>query len=159
MAEICALDVTARAAPDCLLWLWTTNHHMRAAFDVIDAWGFAPKTILTWVKDRMGQGSWLRGQTEHCLMAVRGNPVVELTNQTTVLHAPVRCHSEKPDAFYALVEGLCPCPPGGRLELFARRHRPGWQAWGLLEGQDGVLAQLADQDPAALVSLEQGSLL
>ena len=53
---------------------------MREAFTALDAWGFTQKTILTWAKDRMGMGDWLRGQTEHCLMAVRGKPIVELTN-------------------------------------------------------------------------------
>jgi hypothetical protein len=54
--------------PDCILWFWTTNHHMRQAFAVLDAWGFEQneqKTILTWAKDKMGLGDWLRGQTEH----------------------------------------------------------------------------------------------
>jgi N6-adenosine-specific RNA methylase IME4 len=64
----------------------TTNHHMREAFGVLDAWGFEQKTILTWAKDKMGMGDWLRGKTEHCLLAVRGKPVVELKNQTTLLH-------------------------------------------------------------------------
>jgi N6-adenosine-specific RNA methylase IME4 len=27
-------------------------------------------------------GDWLRGQTEHCLMATRGKPIVQLSNQT-----------------------------------------------------------------------------
>ncbi|MGA2513319.1 MAG: MT-A70 family methyltransferase, partial [Candidatus Limnocylindrales bacterium] len=89
--------------------------------------GFEPKTILTWAKDRMGTGDWLRGQTEHCLMCVRGHPTVTLTNQTTLLHGPMREHSRKPDEFFTLVESLC---PGSKLELFAREARPGWAAWG-----------------------------
>jgi len=51
-------------------------------------------------------GDWLRGQTEHCLFCVRGRPVVTLTNQSTVLVAPRREHSRKPDEFYRLVEVL-----------------------------------------------------
>ena len=86
------------------------------------------KTILTWVKNRVGVGNWLRGQTEPCLLAVRGNPVVTLTNQSTVLQAPVREHSRKPEEFYALVEGLCPAT--SRLELFAREQRDGWACAG-----------------------------
>ncbi len=127
---ICALPVKDLARDDTVLWLWTTNSHMRDAFAVLDAWGFTPKTILTWAKDRMGTGDWLRGRTEHCLMAVRGRPVVTLSNQTTLLSAPMREHSRKPDEFYALVESLCPAPAGGRLELFARQARPGWVAAG-----------------------------
>ena len=42
------------------------------------------------------------------LMATRGKPTVTLTNEFTVLFAPVRAHSEKPDEFYQLVERLCP---------------------------------------------------
>jgi N6-adenosine-specific RNA methylase IME4 len=80
IAQICALNAGPLAHADCLFWLWTTNHHMREAFTVLDAWGFKQKTILTWAKDRMGTGDWLRGQSEHCLLAVRGKPVVELTN-------------------------------------------------------------------------------
>lgn len=125
--KICRLPVAERAAPDCILWLWTTNAHMRDAFQVLDAWGFEHRTILTWVKDRMGTGDWLRGQTEHCLMAIKGRPTVLLTNQTTVLHGPLREHSRKPDEFYALVDALC---PGSKLEMFGRESRAGWVVWG-----------------------------
>lgn len=125
---ICALDVATLAHPDaCILWLWTTNAFMRDAYRVLDAWGFEEKTILTWVKDRMGLGDWLRGQTEHCILAVRGRPTVLLTNQTTALHGPLREHSRKPDEFYALVEALC---PGSKVEMFCRTPRPGWARWG-----------------------------
>jgi N6-adenosine-specific RNA methylase IME4 len=99
IAEMCALQVPSIMHADSILWMWTTNHHMREAYDVLDAWGFEPKTILTWAKDKMGTGDWLRGQIEHCIMAVRGKPVVTLSNQTTLLHAEVRGHSQKPPEF------------------------------------------------------------
>lgn len=115
-------------AKDCILWLWTTNSHMQGAFAVLEAWGFEHKTILTWVKHKMGMGDWLRGKTEHCLMAVRGKPTVTLTNQTTVLNANAGKHSAKPDEFYALVRSLC---PGSRVELFQRTSREGFVGAGL----------------------------
>jgi N6-adenosine-specific RNA methylase IME4 len=127
-ADICALDVASIAHPDCVLWLWVTNNHMRDAFEVLDAWGFQQKTILTWAKDRMGTGEWLRGQTEHCIMAVRGKPTVVLTNQTTLLHGPVREHSQKPDEFYEMIESLCPAPR--YAYLFSRDQRQGWDMHG-----------------------------
>ena len=126
--QIQALDVASIAHEDCILWLWTTNHHMHEAFTVLDAWGFEQKTILTWVKDKMGTGDWLRGQSEHCLMAIRGKPIVELTNLTTLIHGPVRTHSEKPDEFYDFVEGLCPA--SRYAELFQRTARPNWDGHG-----------------------------
>ncbi len=129
LAEIRAVDVAEIAHGDCILWLWTTNHHMREAFGVLDAWGFQHKTILTWAKDRMGTGDWLRGQTEHCLMAVRGKPIVTLTNQTTLLHGPLRKNSEKPDEFYPFIEGLCPAPR--YASLFHRGPAlPNWDGHG-----------------------------
>lgn len=124
---ICELPVRSIAHEDAILWLWTTNAFMRDAFRVLDAWGFRERTILTWVKDRMGTGDWLRGKTEHCILAVRGRPAVTLTNQTTVLSAPLREHSRKPEAFFVLVDGLC---PGSKLEMFAREPRAGWSSWG-----------------------------
>jgi N6-adenosine-specific RNA methylase IME4 len=126
--EICETNVGSLADEDCILWLWVTNHHMREAFVVLDAWGFEQKTILTWAKDKMGTGDWLRGQTEHCLMAVRGSPTVELKNHSTLIYAPRRGHSEKPDDFYAFVESLCPAPR--YAYLWSRMSREGWDGHG-----------------------------
>jgi len=109
------------------LWLWTTNAHLSVAFGVIDSWGFEYKTLLTWVKDRMGTGEWLRGQTEHCLLAARGKPVFLHGNRGTVLEAARREHSRKPEEFYALVEETC---RGSKVELFGRQERKGWQVFG-----------------------------
>ena len=62
-------------------------------------------------------------------MAVRGKPIVTLTNQTTLLHAPVRAHSQKPVEFYDLVELLCPAPR--YADLFSRyRHNERWDCHG-----------------------------
>ena len=82
-------------------------------------------------KDRMGTGDWLRGQTEHCLMAVRGKPTIKLTNQTTLIHGPMREHSRKPEEFYAMVEALC---PGSKHELYQRASRKGWSGDGAEKG-------------------------
>jgi N6-adenosine-specific RNA methylase IME4 len=102
---------------------------MREAFDVLDAWGFKHKTTLTWAKDRPGFGDWLRHQTEHCYMAMRGKPVHQLTNQTTLLNAPVRGHSVKPVEFYDFVEKLCPAPR--YAYLFSRyQHNDKWDCHG-----------------------------
>lgn len=46
---------------------------------------------------------------------------------TTVIYAPRREHSRKPDEFYHLIETVSPPP---RIELFARRTRPNWDTWG-----------------------------
>ncbi len=122
LEEIKALEIPADE--DCILWLWTTNAFMRQAYEVLDAWGFTPKTILTWCKSHFGLGDWLRGATEHCILAVKGKPVVTLTNQTTIIYGTLREHSRKPSEFFSMVESLCPAKT--RREMFARQRRDGW---------------------------------
>ena len=123
--ELCAMNLPMD--DDCIIWLWTTNAFMHESFHIVEAWGLVPKTILTWVKDRMGLGDWLRGKTEHCILAVKGKPLINLTNETTVIEAPVREHSRKPDKFYELVNNLC---PGRKLEVFAREKHEGFDVYG-----------------------------
>lgn len=49
--EICALDVPVVAAPDSLCFLWVTAPHIPSGLKVLEAWGFAFKTVaFTWVK-------------------------------------------------------------------------------------------------------------
>ncbi len=115
------------AADDCILWLWTTHRFLRYSFEVLDAWGFRDVSVLTWVKDRMGLGVWLRTQTEYAIMAVKGKPKIRLTNQTTVINGPMREHSRKPDEFYAMVDSLC---IGRKLDYFSREPREGWEQFG-----------------------------
>ncbi len=121
--EIRKLDVPQLSLEDSSLWLWTTNSHLRQAFEIMEAWGFQYKTLLTWGKHKIGLGDWLRGKTEHCLVGTKGSPTFVLKAQSTLLLADSGRHSAKPDEFYALVESLC---PGRKAELFQRRPRNGW---------------------------------
>ena len=58
------------------------------------------------------------------------------------LVAPVRAHSEKPHEFYALIERLFGLQR--RVDVFARRRRPGWDALGdEIDGMDIIDAMQA----------------
>jgi N6-adenosine-specific RNA methylase IME4 len=64
------------------------------------------------------------------------------------LFATARRHSEKPECSYNLIEELSfgPC-----LELFARKHRPGWTALGdEIDGLDIRDALVGLKQPASL---------
>ena len=50
------------------------------------------------------------------------------TQWPSLIEAPVREHSRKPDVFYEMIEAYFPNLP--KIELFARRARPGWVCWG-----------------------------
>jgi len=116
------------ASNDCIVWLWTTQKHLKYAFGILESWGFEDKAILTWCKNKMGIGKWLRSKSEFCIMAVKGKPKINLTNQTTVLNADAREHSRKPDEFYSMVDELC---IGRKLDYFSRESRKGWDSHGV----------------------------
>jgi N6-adenosine-specific RNA methylase IME4 len=125
--QIAALPVTCLAADSAHLWLWTTNAALFAAKQVMDAWGFTYRSVLTWIKPRLGMGLYLRTQTEHLLLGTRGKAPVLFRGQGSWFYAPVQEHSRKPEEQYAIIER---CSPGPYLELFARRPRLGWHVWG-----------------------------
>ena len=127
LAELEALPVATWADDECHLYLWTTNNFILRAGDLVAAWGFDFKTVLTWVKPRFGLGSYFRSSTEHCLFAVKGQVPTRARNIPTHFEAPLGKHSEKPDALYDIAERSSYAP---RLDAFARKQRDGWTAWG-----------------------------
>jgi N6-adenosine-specific RNA methylase IME4 len=127
-------------ADDAVLCCWRVAALQRDALDVVDAWGFEEKTEFIWLKKTatwkrwFGMGRTLRAEHEVCIVATRGRPQVlnhstrtTFTTDVTGFSAQVGRHSEKPEVFFKIVEALF---PGPRLELFARRHRPGWTCLG-----------------------------
>jgi N6-adenosine-specific RNA methylase IME4 len=120
-------NIKLPASDDCILWLWTTNRKMKYIFGILEAWEFEERNILTWVKDTFGVGDWLRNQTEHCILAIKGKPKFDGRASTTVLLAKRTKHSEKPEEFYSMVEKTC---FGSKLDYFARKQRKGWKCYG-----------------------------
>lgn len=119
--------------PACHLYLWTTNNYLPDALHVMEAWGFAYKTMITWVKDRIGLGQYYRGVSEHCLFGVRNClPYRTLSDGhraqgVTAFYAPRSVHSRKPAEMRRMIERVSHAP---RLELFARSAHEGWDVWG-----------------------------
>lgn len=76
-----------------------------------------------------GMGRYVRASHETCIVATRGRArgLLKHLGQRSVFFAPVGAHSEKPEAFFRIVEGLS---DGPYVELFARRARPGWTCIG-----------------------------
>jgi N6-adenosine-specific RNA methylase IME4 len=138
--EISALPIPSLATPDAVLFMWTTAPHLQESFQVFAAWGFEYKTNAVWVKDKIGLGYFIRGQHEHLLIATRGDMPCPLpaNRPPSVINAPRREHSRKPDEAYELIERMYPELP--KLELFARQQRPGWAAWGNETSKFGEVA-------------------
>lgn len=127
--QIMALPVARMAAQHCRLWLWTTNRYLLDAFRVMEAWGFEYRQTLVWHKadGNMG-GSVAPNSAEFLLVGARGNPTIMKKLKSSVVKLPQsKRHSKKPTEWQYLIESVDTEP---RLELFARRTRPGWHIWG-----------------------------
>jgi N6-adenosine-specific RNA methylase IME4 len=142
---IAALPIGEMAEDDAHLYLWTTNPVLLRMnektrrpdpTEIVRAWGFEPKALLTWVKTtqstgrptRGGMGWYYRGATEQVIFAVRGRLMIPASDRLpNVFLAPRGPHSAKPDVFMEMVESVSPSP---RVELFARTDRQGWDQWG-----------------------------
>ncbi len=133
--EILALPVADVVADDCCLFLWVTWPCLLDGLAVIEAWGFEYKTLgFDWVKTNAnnsglawGMGYYTRANPEPCLIATRGTPRRLNADVHSVIVAPRREHSRKPDEVHDRIERLM---PGPYLELFGRQERPGWAVWG-----------------------------
>lgn len=176
-------------ADDSLLFMWRVSAMQEEALRLVRAWKHVPKSEIVWVKmarngnPHMGMGRYVRLAHELCIIAARGKgrelvrdhalrsvlfdgEGVDWLQGTDVggglsFDAVVGEHSEKPQAFYDLIDQLC--PDGERGDLFARKRRPGWHGFGdeLSEGKesdDGSEEKTTTED-RALRELRGGDLL
>jgi N6-adenosine-specific RNA methylase IME4 len=117
------------------VYIWCLTQHVDWGYQVADAWGASPITLLTWKKPGLGVGRF-RCNTEHVLVARVGDRIGNpfgrggrhaQATAGTLFEWPRGEHSAKPREFFALVESLS---PGPMLEMYARAPRPGWDVWG-----------------------------
>lgn len=141
LTDICNMPVKELSASDSILFLWGTWPKIEQAITVAKAWGFEIVTGFPWVKivgiprvnlwselevkPQYGTGYWIRGCSEYVLICRRGNVSPPEGDYVGLLSENFG-HSRKPQNLYEMAEQL----PGPYLELFARRKRVGWHAWG-----------------------------
>jgi N6-adenosine-specific RNA methylase IME4 len=109
------------------VYLWVTQHYLPVGLRLLDAWGVDYECTLTWIKNvGITPFSWMYS-TEHVLFGHVGSLTVLRKGLRLDFTASVRGHSVKPDVFYERVLQASPSP---RLDMFARRQRAGFAAWG-----------------------------
>jgi len=130
--EISALPIKDIASKNSVLFMWATVPLMPEAFQVMKAWGYKYKTMITWRKIMsLGMGYWFRGQCEHLLLGVRGQVKAFRLQEPNFIQAKVLAHSEKPEEFRQLIErATSKMPSRNSVELFARRRVTGWDVFG-----------------------------
>lgn len=154
--EIAGLDVGSLLKPTSVVFLWATGPRLDAAIRTLAAWGVHYRGVaFVWVKaSKDGKPYGARGvrpsivkpTTEFVLagsMTKAGRPMpLASEGVAQVVLAPPGRHSEKPDEVQARIERLYPF--GSRIELFARRERHGWEAWGNeVNAQENPIVQAA----------------
>ena len=130
--DIAELDVPSIAADDCILFMWATSPLLPEAIQIMSHWGFEYKSHCIWVKDKIGTGYWFRSQHEILLIGTKGKVPAPApgTQWSSIVHAPVGNHSEKPKTFHEMIEHYFPNLP--KLEMHCRgTGRDGWAVWGL----------------------------
>ncbi len=140
--ELADLDVKSILTKRAAVFMWATGPRLNYAIELIARWGLHYRGIAyVWVKTNR-RGEIIAGQgvpptftkpTTELLLAATTNrtgrpfPILDFAQAQVVLH-PRGEHSEKPEIFRTHIETLCGDRP--RIELFARRRGPGWDAWG-----------------------------
>ncbi|XP_071696349.1 putative N(6)-adenosine-methyltransferase MT-A70-like [Rutidosis leptorrhynchoides] len=123
---------------DGLIFLWVTGRAMELGRECLELWGYKRVEEIIWVKTNQLQriirtgrtGHWLNHSKEHCLVGIKGDPIMNRNIDTDVVVAEVRETSRKPDEMYPLLERIS--PRTRKLELFARMHNThaGWMSLG-----------------------------
>lgn len=130
LERIKAMPVQDLVEENSHLYLWIPNALLQEGLDVIKAWGFTYRSMLVWIKPKLGLGVYVRNAHETLLFATRGKCPVKFRAQGSWVFAPYQPpHSHKPEEIFCVVERMS---NGPYLELFARR-RPrtlGWDVWG-----------------------------
>lgn len=155
--EIAGLPVAGLLADDVWVVLWVVESKIEVAPALVRGWGCSPRGWRVWRKCGGIQwpGGW-RHDAEFMLVASRGRPMWRSTKgMRAVVDAPrprvpatseryreyeARCrasgatcppplyeHSAKPAEVY---DDLAARTDPPRIDLFARRRHPGFEAWG-----------------------------
>lgn len=147
MDDLAKLPVKAHAMEDSILFCWVTAtmlYENPGPREVIEAWGFTPKTGLVWNKVLGMPGHYANHVThEHVIIATRGSCMPDVgTPQDPSIFVERRKdeHSSKPECLRRWIEQHW--TRGPYLELFGRRNVPNWNVF----GND---ARLWDQEASA----------
>jgi len=131
MEEMCSLPIKNIRAKNCILYLWATGPKLPEAFELMKAWGFKYSTMaFVWDKRIPNPGWYSCSQVEYVLVGKKGKcPKRAKTNTKQFLTEARTKHSKKPEAIQDRIDDhWVDCE---KLELFARRYRPGWDCLGL----------------------------
>jgi N6-adenosine-specific RNA methylase IME4 len=134
--ELMQLPIQKIAKKNSILFLWGTTPLIRDALMVMDAWGYTYKTTHYWIKNK-GNGFYFRGKVEPLLVGIKGKVKAFRLKENNVYESKVGVHSHKPDYYYDLINRIGEkLGVEDKIELFATKRVPGWDAIGLSIGSE-----------------------
>lgn len=131
--QLCELAVAAHCAKDAVLFMWVTApmlYENPGPREVIEAWGFKPKTGMVWDKVQHNFGNYVSIRHEHLLIATRGSCLPDRPTpmfDSVLTERQDGIHSSKPASVRTMIERLY---DGPRIEMFAREQADGWSTFG-----------------------------
>ncbi len=127
--ELCALNVRSIIDDSAVLFMWVSSPLLAECWPVIRAWGFEYKASFIWDKVKHNFGNYNSVRHEILLLCTRGSCLPDSKKKIdSVVSIERTGHSEKPECFRGIINELY--PEGKRVELFSRKKRDGWEAWG-----------------------------
>ena len=127
-------------ADDAVLFLWITTPLLNEIIQlgILEALGFKYKTMITWHKKipttqfgGHGMGYWMEGQTEHCLVGIKGKIKPFKSDTANFFEAAAEAHSQKPEIIKTIIETVTAQIPNRKmLECYQRKPRAGWTGYG-----------------------------
>lgn len=160
LSDIINLNVRDLIDPaGCMLVMWVPSTMLIDGLRVLEAWSFQFKGTYVWAKMRkdmrglaIGMGHTFRQAHEIALVGVSGKVTSLIANkgQRSACLAVNQGHSKKPEHLQDSLDLMF--PDSNKLEMFARRQRPGW----ICTGDELDFSDIRDVIPA-LVSYDLGT--
>ena len=140
--QVCTLEeieehlkaaVSLTGGGNSILFLWTIDKYLFEAQEIAERLGYKLHARLIWNKvTGIPAAFTVRYGHEYLLYMYKGKlrPVAleERGRIHTVFTERVQRHSQKPEISFDIIERLYPTEK--KIELYARRTRPGWDCWG-----------------------------
>lgn len=119
-----------QSSENSVLLLWTTAPKLIEGIEVLKGWGFEYKSHAIWDKVKIGMGYWFRGQHEILLVGTKGkfSPPDSFNRTSSIFTESRNTHSSKPNCVYEWIERCYPLE--NKLEMYCRKPRENWFAWG-----------------------------
>lgn len=128
-----ALPIAAHTYRDAVMFMWVTApmlYENPGPRELIEAWGFTPKTGLVWDKVHHVFGNYVSIRHEHLIICTRGSCVPDRPTpmfDSVLTERQDGEHSSKPASFRKMIERLY---DGPYVELFGREQVEGWDVFG-----------------------------